>query len=533
MGAVVAASSGHERHTAKAAVLRNAKHVKASKSGRNPEIRAEIRGHHTTKSGDEIRGHHTSYPNQYGVPGLPIAITDCTPLDVTASILDPLLKNSLDLVPEPNVDLVMTSTGQPILAGRSLRGLADATWELGTYALTVNASTTGLTDTSDPVQPLSGDVVASWEMDAVVGTSGSDCVFVDTVDVGNTRCLRVNVNGNVQYLVPGSLAKLVVYGEGGSDALNITSPEDTVPRGGISFADAGADDSILLANMSAPNLWYMDNTNPGCEFVTDTTPGDVVMLIPDSHQEMWVDGERPVTRINYGSVGEIKVALDTALQSFKQYSFVDNYERTATITMTNVQTNQGCSACLTIQPGGTVGIVDSSTGVHPTVVFDNLSVHSGEHFNLADSWFAWNYGPGVPSELAYVEAQARLFNQGPAFAGAWFSDYSSEHAIGIGYAEAQTDTTTFCTTWGAPASSTPYVGWYQIPGANDQEHTVVGRVTLKGDANMDGKVDFQDYILLETHFGTGSSWTEGDFNGDGIVNMQDYIQLETNFGLQF
>ena len=51
-----------------------------------------------------------------------------------------------------------------------------------------------------------------------------------------------------------------------------------------------------------------------------------------------------------------------------------------------------------------------------------------------------------------------------------------------------------------------------------------------GDANSDGKVSFQDYIVLEGNFGkTGMSFFQGDFNGDGAVTFQDYIVLEGNF----
>ena len=55
-----------------------------------------------------------------------------------------------------------------------------------------------------------------------------------------------------------------------------------------------------------------------------------------------------------------------------------------------------------------------------------------------------------------------------------------------------------------------------------------------GDANLDGKTNFQDYILLERNFGqTNVGWEGGDFNTDGVVNFQDYILLERNFGTSY
>ena len=55
---------------------------------------------------------------------------------------------------------------------------------------------------------------------------------------------------------------------------------------------------------------------------------------------------------------------------------------------------------------------------------------------------------------------------------------------------------------------------------------------LPGDANLDGKVNFDDYLVLESHFGTNvaDAGTGADFNNDGAVNFDDYLVLESHFG---
>jgi hypothetical protein len=54
---------------------------------------------------------------------------------------------------------------------------------------------------------------------------------------------------------------------------------------------------------------------------------------------------------------------------------------------------------------------------------------------------------------------------------------------------------------------------------------------LPGDANLDRKVSFADYLILESNFGkSGVIWQQGDFNGDGKVSFADYLILEANFG---
>lgn len=54
---------------------------------------------------------------------------------------------------------------------------------------------------------------------------------------------------------------------------------------------------------------------------------------------------------------------------------------------------------------------------------------------------------------------------------------------------------------------------------------------LPGDANLDGTVDFSDYLLLNENYGLeNATWSDGDFDGDGIVAFSDYLLLTNNFG---
>ncbi|MEM8680412.1 MAG: choice-of-anchor Q domain-containing protein, partial [Planctomycetota bacterium] len=51
-----------------------------------------------------------------------------------------------------------------------------------------------------------------------------------------------------------------------------------------------------------------------------------------------------------------------------------------------------------------------------------------------------------------------------------------------------------------------------------------GNPYLLGDANLDGRVDGQDYIEWSLHkFTNDSAWTSGDFNADGLVDGRDFI----------
>jgi hypothetical protein len=53
---------------------------------------------------------------------------------------------------------------------------------------------------------------------------------------------------------------------------------------------------------------------------------------------------------------------------------------------------------------------------------------------------------------------------------------------------------------------------------------------LAGDANLDGKVDFNDFAILEANFNkTHTFWGQGDFNLDGVVDYNDFLIFRDRF----
>ena len=55
--------------------------------------------------------------------------------------------------------------------------------------------------------------------------------------------------------------------------------------------------------------------------------------------------------------------------------------------------------------------------------------------------------------------------------------------------------------------------------------------TVFGDANLDGKVNAQDFDALAANYGatSGKFWYQGDFNYDGVVNVVDFNILAENY----
>jgi hypothetical protein len=79
----------------------------------------------------------------------------------------------------------------------------------------------------------------------------------------------------------------------------------------------------------------------------------------------------------------------------------------------------------------------------------------------------------------------------------------------------------------APAATTTFAG-----------QTVTGSDTLVmytygGDANLDGKINVDDYGRIDSNIGLGTAgWYNGDFNYDGKVNVDDYGVIDSNIGIQ-
>ena len=59
------------------------------------------------------------------------------------------------------------------------------------------------------------------------------------------------------------------------------------------------------------------------------------------------------------------------------------------------------------------------------------------------------------------------------------------------------------------------------------------KYTWNGDANLDGRVTFDDYVKIDTGFNTGrTGWLNGDFNYSGAVNFDDYVLIDIAFNQQ-
>jgi len=70
---------------------------------------------------------------------------------------------------------------------------------------------------------------------------------------------------------------------------------------------------------------------------------------------------------------------------------------------------------------------------------------------------------------------------------------------------------------------------------DDVQLVSAGGVCNPGDADGDGDVDLDDFVILKNNFGTtdGATCAEGDFDGDGDVDLDDFVLLKNAFGTTY
>lgn len=68
---------------------------------------------------------------------------------------------------------------------------------------------------------------------------------------------------------------------------------------------------------------------------------------------------------------------------------------------------------------------------------------------------------------------------------------------------------------------------------NDLDRTYwveTAAMTHFGDANLNGNVEFSDYLAMSNSFNQPSGWAEGDFNGNGKTDFGDFLLLSEHYG---
>ena len=53
--------------------------------------------------------------------------------------------------------------------------------------------------------------------------------------------------------------------------------------------------------------------------------------------------------------------------------------------------------------------------------------------------------------------------------------------------------------------------------------------TRRGDADLDGVIGFDDFLVIAKNYGQSGKWSSGDFTNDGLVGFLDFLHVARNF----
>lgn len=146
---------------------------------------------------------------------------------------------------------------------------------------------------------------------------------------------------------------------------------------------------------------------------------------------------------------------------------------------------------------------------------NGFSSFAGTTVDLGNSTVYLAYSPGNDPVSAIRQYLVRGYNNGAwngvatASAGSINSSAAFANAgYTIGYADSADGT-----------------------GTNTRANTIKLKYTRKGDANIDGQVNFNDLVTLAQNYNTsGKVWDRGDFDYDGSVQFSDLVILAQGYG---
>jgi autotransporter-associated beta strand protein len=166
------------------------------------------------------------------------------------------------------------------------------------------------------------------------------------------------------------------------------------------------------------------------------------------------------------------------------------------------------STGLTIGSATTVATVQLALNSGQSVV-TSLAVNPGSRLDIGNNSIAVNYG-SPSAESAVVAAIVSALAQG----------YSGGTWTGTGI----TSSTAAASVGGKPLLAVGYADGNVDVGTPAAPNQVLIKMTLAGDANLDGTVDFNDLDIVGRYYNTtGNDWSQGNFTYDpnGAVNFND------------
>jgi hypothetical protein len=190
----------------------------------------------------------------------------------------------------------------------------------------------------------------------------------------------------------------------------------------------------------------------------------------------------------------------------------------ATLTTTDIRENS-------LTANGNVTIVADGTSAGTSRV-TNLAIKQGVEVDISNNKLiiAGAGNTGAWNGSAYTGTTGLIVNgrNGGTWDG-WGILTSQTAALGGSY-----------TSLGVATAGEVGRAGSNFGGINVSASDVLVMYTYGGDANLDGKINIDDYVRIDSGIAAGlTGWVNGDFNYDGKVNIDDYTTvIDGNIGNQ-
>jgi GH43 family beta-xylosidase len=319
---------------------------------------------------------------------------------------------------------------------------------------------------------------------SVPGTAGDD-QFLISRNGSDASLLDIRVNGILTESVPfDEVQAVTLSGTGGNDVLTLDySRGEAIPGAGINFAGGTGTDTLRIVGASDDDDFHLS--------AGELTHGSGIVTFSLNT----LDLESGTFDLD-GNVGSL--ALDVA---------------TAQV---GIHVNQQLGA-LNLSAGANVAL---DSGKALVLRASALSIDPGATLELSDNDFLLDYTGASPLGT---------------WTGSAYSGVSGLIQSGRLTSSADTHNTTLAVAEASDIfgiSGTQTALW---DGQTIDSTALLIKYTYAGDANLDGRINIDDYGRIDANVGRSGSvfgWYNGDFNFDGKINIDDYGLIDSVIGAQ-